>query len=102
MLQRTVVTVELVGSRCRQKVMKLIATFKGITSIVLDLAKNTVTVIGEADPVRTIKKVRKFRKSAAIECWSYQGREEGRKKRKRKRMLLFRIPNCIREAMYGM
>ncbi|KAG7024186.1 hypothetical protein SDJN02_13000, partial [Cucurbita argyrosperma subsp. argyrosperma] len=28
--------------------------------------KNTITVIGEADPVKVIKKVRKFRKYAAI------------------------------------
>lgn len=46
--------------------MKLIATIEGITSIVLDPSKSTVTVIGEADPVKIIKKVRKFRKSAAV------------------------------------
>ncbi|KAL9358029.1 hypothetical protein Peur_051282 [Populus x canadensis] len=46
--------------------MKLIATIEGITSIVLDPSKNTVTVIGEADPVKIICKVRKFRKSASI------------------------------------
>ncbi|KAF8024299.1 hypothetical protein BT93_F1478 [Corymbia citriodora subsp. variegata] len=44
--------------------MKLVATIEGITSIVLDPSKNTVTVIGEADPAKIIKKVRKFRKSA--------------------------------------
>jgi inositol-pentakisphosphate 2-kinase len=58
--------VELLCSKCRKKVMKLIATIEGITSIVLDPSKNTVTVIGEADPVKIICKVRKFRKSAAI------------------------------------
>lgn len=46
--------------------MKLIATIEGITSIVLDPPKNTVTVIGEADPVTVIEKVRKFRRSAAV------------------------------------
>lgn len=46
--------------------MKLIATVEGVTSIVLDPAKNTVTVVGEADPVRILNKVRKFRKSATI------------------------------------
>ncbi|KAI4336857.1 hypothetical protein L6164_015334 [Bauhinia variegata] len=63
---KTVLSVELLCSRCSQKVMKLIATIEGITSIVLDQAKNTVTVIGEADPVRIINRVRKFRKSAKI------------------------------------
>ncbi|GLT57998.1 hypothetical protein SLA2020_309260 [Shorea laevis] len=65
-VQKTVLSVELVCCKCRQKVMKLIATVEGITSIVLDPSKNTVTVVGEADPVRIIKKVRKFRKSASI------------------------------------
>lgn len=46
--------------------MKLIAKIEGITSIVIDPSKNTVTVVGEADPVKIIKKVREFRKSAAI------------------------------------
>ncbi|KAA8528671.1 hypothetical protein F0562_036026 [Nyssa sinensis] len=66
MSKKTVVSVELLCSRCRKKVMKLISTIEGINSIVLDPSKNTVTVIGEADPVRIIKKVRKFRKSAQI------------------------------------
>uniref|UniRef100_A0A2C9VXZ4 HMA domain-containing protein n=1 Tax=Manihot esculenta TaxID=3983 RepID=A0A2C9VXZ4_MANES len=63
---KTIVSVELRCSKCRQKVMKLIATIEGITSIVLDPSKKTVTVIGEADPVKIIKKVRKFRKCATI------------------------------------
>ncbi|WVY92203.1 hypothetical protein V8G54_037717 [Vigna mungo] len=63
---KTVVSVELRCSKCKRKVMKLIATVAGINSIVLDPDKNTVTVVGEADPVRIIKNVRKFRKSATI------------------------------------
>lgn len=46
--------------------MKQVATIEGITSIVLDPSKSTVTVIGEADPVDIIKKVRQFRRSATI------------------------------------
>lgn len=46
--------------------MNLIAKIEGITSIVLDPSKNTVTVIGDADPVCIIRKVRKFRKTATI------------------------------------
>ncbi|XP_041021890.1 heavy metal-associated isoprenylated plant protein 43-like isoform X2 [Juglans microcarpa x Juglans regia] len=64
--KKTVVSVELLCSKCSQKVMKLIATIEGITSIVADPSKKTVTVIGEADPVRIIKKVRKFRKTATV------------------------------------
>ncbi|XP_075633704.1 heavy metal-associated isoprenylated plant protein 2-like [Castanea sativa] len=66
LLQKTVVSVELLCSKCRKRVMKLIATIEGINSIVLDPSKKTVTVIGEADPVKIIKKVRKFRKSAEV------------------------------------
>lgn len=46
--------------------MKLIAAIEGITSIVLDPSKNTVTVIGEADPVRIVKKIREFSRSATV------------------------------------
>ncbi|PRQ27083.1 putative heavy metal-associated domain, HMA [Rosa chinensis] len=66
MSKKTVVSVELLCSKCRKKVMKLVATVEGITSIVLDPSKNTVTVTGEADPVKVIHKVRKFRKSASV------------------------------------
>ncbi|KAF7140068.1 hypothetical protein RHSIM_Rhsim06G0029400 [Rhododendron simsii] len=66
MSKKTVVSVDLLCSKCRLKVMKLISTIEGINSIALDPSKNTVTVIGEADPVCIIKKVRKFRRSAQI------------------------------------
>ncbi|XP_034675061.1 heavy metal-associated isoprenylated plant protein 2-like [Vitis riparia] len=66
MSKKTVVSVELLCSKCRQKVMKLIGAIEGITSVVLDPSKNTATVIGEADPVKIIKQVRKFKRSAMI------------------------------------
>ena len=46
--------------------MMLISSIEEINSIVLDPSKNTVTIIGEADPVAIITKVRKFRKSARL------------------------------------
>lgn len=46
--------------------MKLIASIEGIISVVLDPSKNIATVIGEADPVKIIKQVRKFKRSAMI------------------------------------
>ncbi|WOH04287.1 hypothetical protein DCAR_0623696 [Daucus carota subsp. sativus] len=66
LVQKTVVSVDLLCSKCRKKVMKLISSVEGINSIVLDPSKNTVTVIGECDPVCIIKQVRKFRSSAQI------------------------------------
>ncbi|KAK0576442.1 hypothetical protein LWI29_017570 [Acer saccharum] len=64
--KKTVLSVELLCSKCRQKVMKLIAKVEGVTSIVIDPSKKSVTVIGEADPVKIIKKVREFKRSATI------------------------------------
>ncbi|KAL1823366.1 hypothetical protein ACET3Z_010144 [Daucus carota] len=66
MSKKTVVSVDLLCSKCRKKVMKLISSIEGINSIVLDPSKNTVTVIGESDPVCIIKQVRKFRSTAQI------------------------------------
>ncbi|XP_058220775.1 heavy metal-associated isoprenylated plant protein 43-like [Rhododendron vialii] len=66
MSKKTVVKVDLFCSRCRLKVMKLISTIEGINSIALDPSNNLVTVIGEADPVCIINKVRKFSKCAEI------------------------------------
>ncbi|XP_027168580.1 heavy metal-associated isoprenylated plant protein 2-like [Coffea eugenioides] len=64
--KKTVVSVDLLCSKCRMKVMSLISKLEGITSIVLDPSKSTVTVIGEADPACIIKQVRKFSRTAQI------------------------------------
>lgn len=66
MKKKTVVSVELLCSKCKKKVMKLIARIEGVNSIVLDSSKSQATVIGDADPAMILKKVRKFRKSAAF------------------------------------
>jgi len=75
--------------------MKLIATVAGINSIVLDPDKNTVTVVGEADPVRIIKNVRKFRKSATIVSFgsSKEEKKEHQKKEEKKKDVVSRTPN---------
>ncbi|KAJ4965700.1 hypothetical protein NE237_017549 [Protea cynaroides] len=64
MSKKTVVSVELLCSKCKKKVMKLIAGIEGINSIALDPSKSTVSVTGDADPFEIIRQVRKFRKSA--------------------------------------
>ncbi|PPD81863.1 hypothetical protein GOBAR_DD21220 [Gossypium barbadense] len=66
MSKKTILSVELLCPKCRQKVMHVISELVGITSITLDPSKNTVMVTGEADPFKIIKKVRKFRKHASI------------------------------------
>ncbi|KAF5462055.1 hypothetical protein F2P56_018095 [Juglans regia] len=93
--KKTVVSVELLCSKCRQKVMKLIATIDGITSIVLDPSKNTVTVIGEADPVRIIKKVRKFRKTATVVS---VGPSKDEKKDEKKDSVVLNIPKTCQKC----
>ncbi|KAG1342817.1 putative Heavy metal-associated domain [Cocos nucifera] len=62
--QKTVVSVDLLCTKCKKKVMKLVAGIEGIDSIVLAPSKGSVTVIGDADPSEIIRKIRKFRKSA--------------------------------------
>ncbi|KAK1433603.1 hypothetical protein QVD17_10515 [Tagetes erecta] len=64
--KKTVLSVDLVCLKCRKKVMMLISSIERIDSIVLDIAKNTATVTGEADPVTIMRKVRKLIKSASI------------------------------------
>ncbi|GLT92086.1 hypothetical protein SLE2022_099430 [Rubroshorea leprosula] len=98
-VQKTVLSVELQCCKCRQKVMKLIATVEGITSIVLDPSKNTVTVVGEADPVRIIKKVRKFRKFASIVSIGPPKEEKkDEKKDDRKDVMLYNIPKTCQRC----
>ncbi|XP_020253932.1 heavy metal-associated isoprenylated plant protein 2-like [Asparagus officinalis] len=66
MSKKTVVSVDLLCSKCKKWVMKSIASIEDINSIVLDPSKNTATVIGDADPAQIIKKLRKCRRSAAF------------------------------------
>ncbi|CAN6446614.1 unnamed protein product [Victoria cruziana] len=66
MTKKTVVSVQLLCTKCKKKVMKLVADLDGVTSIVLDPSKSTATVIGETDPALIIKRIRKFRKCAEL------------------------------------
>ncbi|KAJ4701980.1 Heavy metal-associated domain [Melia azedarach] len=100
LVQKTIVSVKLPCSKCRQKVMKLIAKIEGITSIVIDPSKNTVTVIGEADPVKVIKKVREFRKCASIV--SIGPLKEEKKEEKRRKMSLLLPQRHVKGVMSGM
>lgn len=46
--------------------MKLIAKLEGITSICLDLSKNRVTVVADANPLKIINMVSKFRTDTVV------------------------------------
>ncbi|GLU04482.1 hypothetical protein SLE2022_216250 [Rubroshorea leprosula] len=91
--KKTILSVEMVCCKCRQKVMKLISTIEGITSIVLDPSKNTVTVVGEADPLRIIEMVRTFKKSASIvSVGPPKDEKKDEKKDDRKDVMLYNYP----------
>ncbi|XP_071731503.1 heavy metal-associated isoprenylated plant protein 2-like [Rutidosis leptorrhynchoides] len=66
MTKKTVLSVDLRCLKCRKKLMMKISSIEGIDLIVLDPSKNIVTVIGEADPMKVVRKVRKFRSSAQV------------------------------------
>ncbi|GLJ20136.1 hypothetical protein SUGI_0365540 [Cryptomeria japonica] len=66
MKRTTVISVQIYCCKCKQDVMKAAAGVDGVDSIQVDSSKNTVTVIGEADPVEVAKKIRKLKKNAEI------------------------------------
>lgn len=75
--------------------MKVISDVVGITSIVLDPSKNTVTVTGEADPVKIIKKVRKFRKHASVvSIGAAKDEKKDEKKDDRKDLMIYTPKTC--------
>ncbi|GLJ20140.1 hypothetical protein SUGI_0365580 [Cryptomeria japonica] len=66
-MKRIVVfSVEIYCGKCKQNVLKATADIDGIDSIQVDSSKNTVTVTGEADPVKIAKQLRKSKKNAQI------------------------------------
>ncbi|XP_057838975.1 heavy metal-associated isoprenylated plant protein 43 isoform X1 [Cryptomeria japonica] len=66
MKNSTVVSVEISCCKCKKKVMKIAADIPGVESIKVDGSTNTLTVIGEVDPVQVTTKIRKFKKRAQI------------------------------------
>lgn len=78
--------------------MKLISTIEGINSIVLDPSKNTVTVIGEADPVKIIKQARKFRSNAQIMSIGPPREEKKDEKKDDKKDALVSLPRTCQKC----
>ncbi|GLJ20141.1 hypothetical protein SUGI_0365600 [Cryptomeria japonica] len=66
-MKRIVVfSVEIYCCKCKQTILKATAEIDGIDSIQVDSSKNTVTVTGEADPVKIAKQLRKSKKHAKL------------------------------------
>ncbi|CAO2835120.1 unnamed protein product [Amaranthus hypochondriacus] len=68
MYKKTVMSVDLECFKCRKKVMEVIGSINGITSIALNPSRNIVIVTGEADPVHIVNKLRKFYRSVYLVC----------------------------------
>ncbi|XP_042424071.1 heavy metal-associated isoprenylated plant protein 43-like [Zingiber officinale] len=64
--KKIVLKVSIMCNKCAVYVMSTIAKFDGITSVVLDKDKSTVTIVGTVDAVLVVKALRKAKKLAEI------------------------------------
>ncbi|CAK9310922.1 unnamed protein product [Citrullus colocynthis] len=61
-----VVNVEISDAKTKKKVLGAVSALLGIASMIADTKENKITVIGTADPIKIVKKVRKIWPSAYI------------------------------------
>ncbi|CAK9310923.1 unnamed protein product [Citrullus colocynthis] len=65
-MMKVVVKVEISGAKTKRKVLGSVSALLGIVSIIADTKENKITVIGTADPIKIVEKVRKIWPSAYI------------------------------------
>ncbi|KAJ9540747.1 hypothetical protein OSB04_027253 [Centaurea solstitialis] len=65
MVLKTVMKVQ-VCDKNKKKILKSISSLEGVNKIEIDVAKGTLTVIGDADPCKIISKARKVVKCAEV------------------------------------
>ncbi|GLJ41297.1 hypothetical protein SUGI_0854860 [Cryptomeria japonica] len=63
MSKKIVLKVNIDCEKCKRKVMKTVAGMEGVDSVQVDSKDGKITVIGDADPVSIINKLRKFGRS---------------------------------------
>ncbi|XP_020253487.1 heavy metal-associated isoprenylated plant protein 2-like [Asparagus officinalis] len=61
-----VIKVHIASQCCKRKLLQAVSVLQGIDKIEMDAEKNTMTVIGSADPMDVIKRIRKVCKCAEI------------------------------------
>ncbi|KAI3794238.1 hypothetical protein L1987_36867 [Smallanthus sonchifolius] len=66
MVQRTVLKVHLSCEKRRTKILKSVSDLDSVDKIEIDVAKDTVTVTGDADPCDIIKQARKVVKCVEV------------------------------------
>ncbi|GLT46561.1 hypothetical protein SLA2020_203050 [Shorea laevis] len=59
-MKKVVLRVELPDGKAKQKAMKTVSTLKGIDAISVDMKAKLLMVIGTADPVNVVTKLRKY------------------------------------------
>ncbi|XP_022922259.1 heavy metal-associated isoprenylated plant protein 39-like [Cucurbita moschata] len=65
-MAKVVLKVEISDSKTKKKVLSAVSGLSGIVSMATDAKENKITVIGTADPIEIVKKVRKIWPSAYI------------------------------------
>ncbi|XP_024958835.1 heavy metal-associated isoprenylated plant protein 43-like [Cynara cardunculus var. scolymus] len=65
MVLKTVIKVQICN-KDKKKIFKSVSTLEGVNKIEIDVAKGTLTVIGDADPCKIILKARKIVKCAEV------------------------------------
>uniref|UniRef100_M8CC42 HMA domain-containing protein n=1 Tax=Aegilops tauschii TaxID=37682 RepID=M8CC42_AEGTA len=59
MSKKIVIRADLIGEKCKSKIMSIVAKLEGIKSMDIDQDKCTLTVVGTVDPVCVVQKLRK-------------------------------------------
>eukprot|EP01018_Ginkgo_biloba_P029079 Gb_15541 [translate_table: standard] len=66
MSKKTVMSLDVNCLKCKKEALKVIAEVKGVDDVSINMEENTLTVIGDADPVLLTRRIRKKFKNAQL------------------------------------